>query len=181
MLPGGWVTLRDVYHCAIDKALFAKRIQQAQTYAADMSDTWMTIAETEMKGDQIHSASRRRVSAAPGVEPLPRARSRPRSRTFNNTRSRTTVSGSRVRPRRRSGSGSKPCSAGTVHDWNTLDNKIRSSIVEGVSLFLSMFDVPGRVAWAIFVHPPVLLAADRPLACEVATTVSLLDTYQLRG
>ena len=29
-----------------------------------------------------------------------------------------------------------------VHDWNTLDNTIRSSIVEGVSVFLSMFDVP---------------------------------------
>ena len=25
VLPGGWVTLRDVYHCAIDKALFAKK------------------------------------------------------------------------------------------------------------------------------------------------------------
>ena len=53
VLPGGWVTLRDVYHCAIDKELFAKKIQQAQTYAADMSDTWTTIAATEMKGDQI--------------------------------------------------------------------------------------------------------------------------------
>ena len=31
----GWVTLRDVYHCAIDKALFAKKIEQAQTYAKD--------------------------------------------------------------------------------------------------------------------------------------------------
>ena len=29
-----------------------------------------------------------------------------------------------------------------VHDWNTLDNKIRSSIVEGISVFLSMFDLP---------------------------------------
>ena len=29
-----------------------------------------------------------------------------------------------------------------VHDWNTLDNNFRSSIVEGVSVFLSMFDVP---------------------------------------
>ena len=29
-----------------------------------------------------------------------------------------------------------------VHDWNTLDNKIRPSIVEGVSVFLSMFDLP---------------------------------------
>ena len=44
VLPGGWVTLRDVYHCAIDKELFARKIQQAQTYAADMSDTWITIA-----------------------------------------------------------------------------------------------------------------------------------------
>ena len=33
-----------------------------------------------------------------------------------------------------------------VHDWNTLDNKIRSSIVEGVSVFLSMFDLPSRRA-----------------------------------
>ena len=29
-----------------------------------------------------------------------------------------------------------------VHDWQTLDNKIRSSIVEGVSVFLAMFDMP---------------------------------------
>ncbi len=29
------MTLRDVYHCAIDKELFAQKIQQAQTYAAD--------------------------------------------------------------------------------------------------------------------------------------------------
>ena len=49
----GWVTLRDVYHCAIDKELFAKKIHQAQTYAADMSDIWITIAATDMKGDQL--------------------------------------------------------------------------------------------------------------------------------
>ena len=53
VLPGGWVTLRDVYHCAIDKELFAKKIHQAQTYAADMSDIWITIAATDMKGDQL--------------------------------------------------------------------------------------------------------------------------------
>ena len=46
VLPGGWVTLRDVYHCAIDKALFAKKIQQAQTYADDMADTWITVPMT---------------------------------------------------------------------------------------------------------------------------------------
>ena len=29
-----------------------------------------------------------------------------------------------------------------IHDWQQLDNKIKSSIVEGVSVFLSMFDMP---------------------------------------
>ena len=29
-----------------------------------------------------------------------------------------------------------------VHDWQNLDNKIKSSIVEGVSVFLAMFDMP---------------------------------------
>ena len=53
MLPGGWVTLRDVYHCAIDKELFARKITQAQTYAADMSDTRITIAATELTGNHL--------------------------------------------------------------------------------------------------------------------------------
>ena len=29
-----------------------------------------------------------------------------------------------------------------VNDWQTLDNKIKSSIVEGVAVFLAMFDMP---------------------------------------
>ena len=29
-----------------------------------------------------------------------------------------------------------------VNDWQTLDNKIKSSIAEGVSVFLAMFDMP---------------------------------------
>ncbi len=53
MLPGGWVTLRDVYRCAIDKALFAKKIQQAQAYAADISDEWISLAATEIAGDHL--------------------------------------------------------------------------------------------------------------------------------
>ena len=32
------------------------------------------------------------------------------------------------------------------NDWQKLDNKIKSSIVEGVSVFLSMFDMPDVAA-----------------------------------
>ena len=53
VLPGGWVTLRDVYHCAIDKALFAKKIEQAQTYAAEMSDAWISVSADAIAGDHL--------------------------------------------------------------------------------------------------------------------------------
>ena len=110
VLPGGWVTLRDVYHCAIDKALFAKKIQQAQTYAADMSDTRITIAATALTGD--HLTPLRRLGFQPNPADLTRFQTRADPAAFEHlsrpTRSTTTESGSRVRPRRRSGSASKP-------------------------------------------------------------------------
>ena len=31
------------------------------------------------------------------------------------------------------------------NDWQKLDNKIKSSIVEGVSVFLAMFDMPDEI------------------------------------
>ena len=139
VLPGGWVTLRDVYHCAIDKALFAKKIQQAQTYAADMSDTRITIAATELTGD--HLTPLRRLGFQPNPADLTRFQTRadpaafeylndpPRSRTTRERVESTTAQEIRLRV--------EAVHRWYVHDWNTLDNKIRSSIVEGVSVFLS--------------------------------------------
>ena len=47
VLPGRWVTLQDVYHCAIDKDLFARKIQQAQTFAADLIETRAILSGTD--------------------------------------------------------------------------------------------------------------------------------------
>ena len=143
VLPGGWVTLRDVYHCAIDKALFAKKIQQAQTYAADMSDTRITIAATALTGD--HLTPLRRLGFQPNPADPTRFQTRAdpaafeylKTHTITYDRERvesTTAQEIRLRV--------EAVHRWYVHDWNTLDNKIRSSIVEGVSVFLSMFDVP---------------------------------------
>ena len=143
VLPGGWVTLRDVYHCAIDKALFAKKIQQAQTYAADMSDTRITIAATALTGD--HLTPLRRLGFQPNPADLTRFQTRAdpaafeylTTHTITYDRERfesTTAQEIRLRV--------EAVHRWYVHDWNTLDNKIRSSIVEGVSVFLSMFDLP---------------------------------------
>ena len=120
VLPGGWVTLRDVYHCAIDKALFAKKIQQAQTYAADMSDTRITIAATELTGD--HLTPLRRLGFQPNPADLTRFQTRAdpavfeylKTHTITHDRERfesTTAQEIRLRV--------EAVHRWYVHDWNT--------------------------------------------------------------
>ena len=90
VLPGGCVTLRDVYHCAIDKALFAQKIQQAQTYAADLSDAWISLsakdwtahmADLKAFGVHLHPAVDGRARA-PGRDRVPH---RPQHRAADRT------------------------------------------------------------------------------------------------
>ena len=38
IFPGHWVTLQQVYHCAIDKELFAAKIEEAERYVKDLRD-----------------------------------------------------------------------------------------------------------------------------------------------
>ena len=141
MLPSEWVTLQDVYHCAIDKDLFARKIEQAHAYAADMGDEWISlagddyfphIADLAPFGFKTHPTDDTRVRA--------RARAPVRAfltaHTITHQRERTESTTAReIRLR------VEAVNRWYVHDWNTLDNKIRSSIVEGVSVFLSMFDL----------------------------------------
>ena len=138
----GWVTLRDVYHCAIDKALFAKKIEQAQTWAADMGDEWITVPLThfldhnrELRaiGFTQHPADQERMRGPA----TPAAITYLTDHTITHDRERAeSTSAQEIRLR------VEAVHRWYVHDWNTLDNKIRSSIVEGVSVFLSMFDLP---------------------------------------
>ena len=65
-----------------------------------------------------------------------------------------------------------------VHDWNTLDNKIRSSIVEGVSVFLSMFDLPSV---ARVFCPPAPGAAGLPGAAGYDPTDTKTTTLAATG
>ena len=161
----GWVTLRDVYHCAIDKELFAKKIHEAQTYAADMSDEWITIDGAAMDGDdeQIHALS------VLGFLPQPERPGRFQAR--GNTTVVTHLNAHTItyaRERAESSSAREirlrveAVNRWYVHDWNTLDNKIRSSIVEGVSVFLSMFDLPSVARVFCPPAPGAASAGQRP-------------------
>ena len=140
----GWVTLRDVYHCAIDKELFAKKIEEAQTYAADMGDQWITIDAAEMR-DEAQMFALTAIGFLPHPARPDRHRAHPDQPVLDHLKAHKikyererfeSASAMEIRLR------VEAVNRWYVHDWNTLDNKIRSSIVEGVSVFLSMFDLP---------------------------------------
>ena len=161
VLPGGWVTLRDVYHCAIDKELFAKKIQQAQTYAADMSDTWITIAATEMKGEQLtplrgvgfqpHPADRNRFRAR--AEPATRAYLKQHKITHARERIEST-SAQEIRLR-----------VEAVHRWYVHDRMSGSALV-GVSRSGAPWPSPSRVQ----------LVSTDAARCAASTPVPMAST-----
>ena len=131
-----------MYHCAIDKARFTQTIQQAQTYAADLSDAWISVsakdwtahlADLNALGFHLHPAVDGRVRAPLHSEAIGYLTDRNIEHQIERTESTATME---IRLR------VEAVHRWYVHDWNTLDNKIRSSIVKGVSVFLSMFDVP---------------------------------------
>ena len=110
-------------------------IRTRSTYAADMSDTRITIAATALTGD--HLTPLRRLGFQPNPADLTRFQTRAdpavfeylKTHTITYDRERfesTTAQEIRLRV--------EAVHRWYVHDWNTLDNKIRSSIVEGVSV-----------------------------------------------
>ena len=147
VLPGpdgreGWVTLRDVYHCAIDKQLFDKKIKLAKKFATSRITQWITIGLAESMAypdellqfdfkadpsnkDRLRTPATEDAIAFLTQHKIPHQRHRTEDAKTTDLRLRV-----------------EAVTRWYNHDWNTLDTKIRTSIVEGLSVFLSMFDLP---------------------------------------
>ena len=166
VFPERWVTLRQVYRCAIDPELFAAKIAEAEKLSDDLNkgtvfvptDVWNAqlinlaewLWEATMDGDEQQTAYTRPLKAKLDElkvayrivwEPGP---------------------GDEVRDR------VDAVKRWFVHDWQTLDNKVKSSIVEGVSVFLAMFDMPD-VAQVFCPEAPEF--SDDPQAIEVQAQI----------
>ena len=166
VFPERWVTLQQVYRCAIDPELFAAKIEEAEKLSDDLNkgtvfvptDVWNAqlinlaewLWEATMDGDEQQTAYTRPLKAKLDElkityrivwEPGP---------------------GDEVRDR------VEAVKRWFVHDWQTLDNKVKSSIVEGVSVFLAMFDMPD-VAQVFCPEAPKF--SDDPQAIEVQAQI----------
>ena len=157
VLPERWVTLQQVYQCAIDPDLFTAKIKQAEAFSAELntgevfipSKVWkpkmFDLAEWDMKSTPDGKEMRAVYTVELGhkleeLEIQPRIVWEPGA-------------GDDVRER------VAAVKRWFENDWQKLDNKIKSSIVEVVSVFLSMFDMPDVAA--VFC-PPAPEVSDDP-------------------
>ncbi len=151
LLPGSWVTLRDIYRCTVDPDLFAEKIAEAKAMADRMCPQRAVIANGDL-------AEHKEALGGWGWEPVPGTAS---AACRLDEALRTRLAERKIAfTIERDGNGAGGDFREQVEaverwydkDWTALDAKLRTTIVEGISVFLSLFDQP-EVA-GVFCPPP---------------------------
>ena len=140
VFPERWVTLQQVYRCAIDPELFAVKIEAAEKLSDDLNTGTVFVKEDVLEAQSEHLCEWN-WTVAPGGQDQQAAYTRPMKAKLDELKIPHEIAwepgpGEDTRER------VEAVKRWFVHDWQTLDNKIKSSIVEGVSVFLAMFDMP---------------------------------------
>ena len=157
LLPGGWVTLQDVYRCTIDAELLARKIGEAREMADKECPVRAIIAAKDLT-EHKQALEDAAWEAVPGtakagcrLDSALRAKLKELGVTYE-----TELIGSGGG--REFAESVEAIERWYLHDWSALDAKLRTSIVEGISVFLSLFDQP-EVA-SVFCPPASGEAAD---------------------
>ena len=140
VFPERWVTLQQVYRCAIDPELFAAKIEAAEKLSDDLN-TGTIFVKADVLEAQVTHLAEWEWTVAPGGQQQQAVHTRPLKAKLEELKITHEIvweSGPGKDTRERV----EAIKRWFVHDWQNLDNKIKSSIVEGVSVFLAMFDMP---------------------------------------
>ena len=140
VFPERWVTLQQVYRCAIDPELFAAKIEEAEKLSDDLNKGTVFVAGSTYEAQLINLAEWIWTDA-PETKEVQAVYTRPMKAKLDKLKIAYRIvwepgPGDETRER------VEAVKRWFVHDWQTLDNKVKSSIVEGVSVFLAMFDMP---------------------------------------
>ena len=167
-LPERSVTLRQVYRCAIDPDLFAATIKRAEEFSDELNKGTVFVPEDVLKA-QLMKLAEWVWKDAPDTDEQQAVYTRPLIEKLDELKLTYRVvwepgRGDDVRER------VEAVKRWFHNDWQTLDNKIKSSIVEGVSVFLSMFDMPD-VAKVFCAGPPEV--PDDPQAISVQARAAM--------
>ena len=140
VFPERWVTLQQVYRCAIDPELFAAKIEEAEKLSDDLN-TGTVFVSSDLVGSNKMALAEWVWKQAGNPKQQQAVYSRALKEKLDKLKITHRIvwepgPGEETRER------VEAVKRWFVHDWQTLDNKIKSSIVEGVSVFLAMFDMP---------------------------------------
>ena len=140
VFPDRWVTLQQVYRCAIDPELFAAKIEEAKKLSDDLNTGTVFVRPDVLKAQYMNLVESK-WKVAPGGQQQQAVYTRPLKEKLDKLKIPHEIvwepgPGEDTRER------VEAVNRWFVHDWQNLDNKIKSSIVEGVSVFLAMFDMP---------------------------------------
>ena len=141
VFPERWVTLQQVYRCAIDPQLFAAKIEEAEKLSDDLNTGTVFMAKDTYEAQVVNLAEWNWLDAPETQDDVQAVYTRPMKEKLDKLKITHQIvwepgPGEDTRER------VDAVKRWFVHDWQTLDNKIKSSIVEGVSVFLAMFDMP---------------------------------------
>ena len=140
VFPERWVTLQQVYRCAIDPELFAAKIEEADKLSDDLN-TGTVFVSSDLVGSNKMALAEWVWERAGN----PKEQQAVYSRALKEKLDKLKIAHEIVwepGPGEDTRERVEAVKRWFVHDWQTLDNKIKSSIVEGVSVFLAMFDMP---------------------------------------
>ena len=163
-LPDQWVTFQDLYHCAIDPQRIGQKIEQAKALDGPPPSYYIVASRQDVLrrrddglleyGWQPASDDGDRIRVPYDEELLDSLRS---------VGVKATVEAS-YRPPSEHAQRVAAIERWYHYDWLQLDTKLRTSIVEGVSVFLSMFDLPdvARVFCPPAPRPAAPVPADLP-------------------
>ncbi len=166
VFPERWVTLQQVYRYAIDPELFAAKIEEAEKLSDDLNRGTVFVP-TDVWNAQLINLAEWGWEAAPDPDEQQPAYTRPMKAKLDELKIAYRIvwepgPGDEIRER------VEAVKRWFVHDWQALDNKVKSSIVEGVSVFLAMFDMPDV---ARVFCPDAPEDSDDPQAIEVQAQI----------
>ena len=140
----GYLTLFDVYECAISGQVLERKMHQAeenifgksflavsretfQTYAQELAEAGFEADETGQLYRTAESAAAKEVLQKLSIEPIKQHETSPNAVDSDRKEQLEAVK------------------RWYNDDWKNLDKKLQSSVVEGISVFLSLFDDNPRV------------------------------------
>ena len=162
IFPDRWVTLQDVYQCAINPDLFKEKIDEAGVvvYVQLHGEVVISDKDWAVRKDALLAFGNWneledgecKATKTPALEKWLQTEGIPY---------RATVPQSHTKPERLLARW-QSVKTRYDHDWMKLDPKLRTSCVEGISSFLSLFDMEDVADIFCPQAPPVEDAAERP-------------------